>query len=60
MIEQPTFAELEFHGKKRKTRRELLFRKRMEVLIPWGSVRRSESGLCTPRPARAAGPIRWP
>ena len=34
MIDQPTIAELEFHGKKRKTHREL-FQERMEVLIPW-------------------------
>ena len=34
MIDQPTIAELEFRGKKRKTRREL-FQERMEVLIPW-------------------------
>ena len=31
---QPTFAELEFQGKKRKTRREL-FLGRMDGLIPW-------------------------
>ena len=33
-MDQPTFAELEFQGKKRKTRREL-FLERMEVLVPW-------------------------
>ena len=31
---QPTFSELEFQGKKRKTRREL-FLERMDGLIPW-------------------------
>ena len=33
-MNQPTFAELEFQGKKRKTRREL-FLERMDGLIPW-------------------------
>ena len=33
-MDQPTFAELKFRGKKRKTRREL-FLERMDGLIPW-------------------------
>lgn len=33
-MEQPTFADLEYQGKKRKTRREL-FLERMDGLIPW-------------------------
>ena len=33
-MDQPTFAKLEFQGKKRKTRRELLL-ERMQVLVPW-------------------------
>ena len=33
-MDQPTFAELEFRGKKGKTRREL-FLERMDGLIPW-------------------------
>ena len=33
-MDQPTFAELEFRGKKRKTRREL-FLERMDCLILW-------------------------
>ena len=33
-MDQPTFAELEFQGKKRKTRREM-FLERMDGLIPW-------------------------
>ena len=33
-MDQPTFADLEYQGKKRKTRREL-FLERMEGLIPW-------------------------
>ena len=31
---QPTFADLEYRGKKRRTRREL-FLERMDGLIPW-------------------------
>ena len=34
MIDQPSFGELEYEGKKRKTRREK-FLERMEGLIPW-------------------------
>ena len=33
-MEQPTFADLEYEGKKRKTRREM-FLERMDGLIPW-------------------------
>ena len=33
-MDQPTFADLEYQGKKRKTRREL-FLGRMDTLIPW-------------------------
>ena len=33
-MEQPTFADLEYQGKKRKTPREL-FLERMDGLIPW-------------------------
>ena len=33
-MDQPTFADLEYQGKKRRTRREL-FLERMEGLIPW-------------------------
>ena len=36
-MDQPTFADLEYQGKKRKTRREL-FLERMEGLIPWQSL----------------------
>ena len=34
LMEQPTFADLEFENKKRKTRREM-FLERMDELIPW-------------------------
>ena len=33
-MDQPTFADLEYDGKKRKTRREM-FLERMDSLIPW-------------------------
>ena len=33
-MDQPTFADLEYRGRKRKTRWEL-FLERMEGLIPW-------------------------
>ena len=33
-MDQPTFADLEYQGKRRKTRREL-FLERMDALIPW-------------------------
>ena len=36
-MDQPTFADLEYHDKKRKTRREL-FLVRMDGLIPWRSL----------------------
>ena len=34
MADQPTFADLDYNSKKRKTRREV-FLKRMERLVPW-------------------------
>ncbi len=36
-MDQPTFADLEYQGKRRKTRREL-FLERMDGLIPWQSL----------------------
>ncbi len=33
-MDQPAFVDLEYQGKKRKTRREL-FLERMDALIPW-------------------------
>ena len=33
-MDQPSFADLEYRSKKRKTRREL-FLERMDALIPW-------------------------
>ena len=36
-MDQPTFADLEYEGKKRKTRREV-FLERMDGLIPWGEL----------------------
>ncbi len=59
-MDQPTFADLEYQGKKRKTRREL-FLERMDGLIPW---QRLEERIrpCyqeyDPRPAAGGGPMR--
>ena len=36
-MDQPTFADLEYQGKKGKTRREL-FLERVDALIPWWSM----------------------
>ena len=33
-MDQPTFADLEYESKKRKTRREI-FLERMDALVPW-------------------------
>ena len=43
-MEQPTFSDLEYRGKKRKTRREL-FRERVDGLIPWQRLERSHPTL---------------
>ena len=51
-MDQPTFAELEFQGKKRKTRQEL-FLERMEVLVPW---QRLEERIRPVYPRSARGP----
>ena len=45
-MDQPTFARLEYQGKKRKTRREL-FLERMDGLIPWQKLEeRIRPSLC--------------
>ena len=38
-MDQPTFADLEYQGRRRKTRREL-FLERMDGLIPWQRLER--------------------
>ena len=52
-MDQPTFADLEFQSKKRKTRREL-FLERMAGLIPW---RRLEERIRPPAFSGAGSPI---
>ena len=47
-MEQPTFGEMEYENKKRKTRREK-FHERMEGLIPWERL----EGLIRPHYPRA-------
>ena len=56
-MEQPTFADLEYQVKNRKTRRQV-FLERMDGLIPW---QRLEERIwpVTPRPVRAAGLTPW-
>ena len=53
-MEQPSFADLEYQGKKRKTRREL-FLERMDGLIPW---RKLEERIrpCYPKPGKGRHP----
>ena len=53
-MDQPTFADLEYQGKKRKTRRELLL-ERMDGLIPW---QRLEERIrpCYPQAGRGRRP----
>ena len=57
-MDQPTFADLEFQGKKRKTRREL-FLERMGGLIPWQRLEERPALLSQsrkgPPPLSAAG-----
>ena len=55
-MEQPTFADLEYQGKKRKTRREL-FLERMEGLIPW---QRLEDRIRPVYPKPGKGPTALP
>ena len=57
-MDQPTFFDLEYQGKKRKTRREL-FLERMDGLIPWQSLGRSASVPTIPRPVGDVIPTRW-
>ena len=46
-MDQPTFSDLEYQGKKRKTRREL-FLERMDGLIPWQMLWGTASAPSTP------------
>ncbi len=43
MMEQPTFADLEYNSKKRKTRREI-FLERMDSLVPWEQLEEGFAG----------------
>ena len=45
-MDQPTLADLEYQGKKRKTRPEL-FLERMDGLIPWQSLEGRIRPVCT-------------
>ena len=55
-MDQPTFPDLEYQGKKRKTRREL-FLERMDGLIPWQKLEERIRPVYS-KPAWGAGLIR--
>ena len=57
-MDQSTFADLEYQGKKRKTRREL-FLERMDGLVPW-QLLETASALSTPRPEGGDSRTRCP
>ena len=51
-MDQPTFADLEYDGKKRKTRREM-FLERMDSLIPWDQLEeRIRRSILSPNPPK--------
>lgn len=56
-MDQPTFADLEFFGKKRKTRREL-FLERMDGLVPWQKLEERIDCFIQSR-ARGGVPTHW-
>ena len=55
-MDQPTFADLEYQGKRRKTRREL-FLERMDGLIPWQNL---EARICPFYPKTGRGRHPYP
>ena len=58
-MDQPTFADLEYDGKKRKTRREI-FLERMDSLIPWDQLEdRIRPSYPKPESTDAMRPWRW-
>ena len=57
-MDQPTFADLEYQGKKRKTRREL-FLQRMDGLIPWQQMEERIRGFY-PKPGNGRRPYPLP
>ena len=57
-MDQPTFADLEYQGKKRKTRREM-FLERMDALIPWQSLE-DRIRPFYPKPGRGRHPYPLP
>ena len=57
-MDQPSFADMEYQGKKCKTRREL-FLKRMDGLIPW-QLLEDRIRPSYPRPDGDAIPTRCP
>ena len=57
-MEQVTFADVEYEGKKRRTRREL-FLERMEALIPWERLEARITAVCIRRRAGGGSRTRW-
>ena len=57
-MDQPTFADLEYQGKKRRTRREL-FLERMDGLIPWRPLEERIRPVY-PKPGRGRRPYSLP
>ena len=55
MLEQPSFSDLDFQHKRRRTRREE-FLDRLEALVPWERPGRGDSAPTTPRRARVGVP----
>ena len=56
-MNQPTFANLDYESKKRKTRREK-FLERMDGLIPWEELK-SAFDRSIPRPVVVGGPTSY-
>ena len=57
-MNQPTFADLDYESKKRKTRREK-FLERMDGLIPWEELEERIRPCSIPRPVVVGGPTSY-
>ena len=57
-MEQVTFADVEYEGKKRRTRREL-FLERMEALIPWERLEARDSAVVSEGGRGGGSRTRW-
>ena len=59
MMDQPTFADVDYTSKKRKTRRER-FLDRMDGLIPWDHSPTSAAHGCSGVVQEWGTPLLWP